>query len=252
MEKVKFEDENFELEATTVWSFPKRGTWATHGKNAKFRGNWAPQIPRNLILRYSKPGDLVLDPMCGSGTTLVECKLLGRNAIGFDINPKMVNLSQENLDFSLNDRNPQVNTIIKCGDARNIKSIEDSSVDLIATHPPYADIIKYSEGKISDDLSNIHDLKKFCAEIKKVADECFRVLKPGRYCGILIGDTRRKKYYQPLAYDVMQVFAKTGFTLKEDIIKHQWNCKATPYWSSMSKNYNFLLIMHEHLFVFEK
>jgi len=93
---------------------------------------------------------------------------------------------------------------------------------------------------------------KVFANVKTIAKEFWRVLKNGKYCGILIGDTRRKKYYQPLAYRVMQTFIDEGFVLKEDIIKHQWNCKATPYWANMSKKYNFLLIMHEHLFIFEK
>lgn len=246
----KLQPDKFEVEATTVWSFPKRGDWATH--NSKFRGNWAPQIPRNLILRYSKQKDLVLDQMCGSGTTLIECKLTGRNAFGFDINPKMIEMTKKNLEFDEDDKTPKVDIKVEVGDARNLKAVKDNSVDLIATHPPYVDIIKYSEGKIEEDLSNIHSLDKFCNEIKKVASECFRVLKPKKYCGLLMGDTRRKKYFQPMAYGVMQAFIDVGFKLKEDIIKHQWNCKTTPYWSNMSKNYNFLLIMHEHLFVFEK
>jgi len=241
---------DFELETTTVWSFPKRGDWATH--NPKFRGNWAPQIPRNLILRYSKPKDLVLDQMCGSGTTLIECKLTGRNAIGFDINPKMVQMTKESLKFDINGTAPKTEIKVTVGDARYLKDIKDNSIDLIATHPPYADIIKYSEGEIAEDFSNIHSIDKFCDEMAKVASECYRVLKPNKYCGILIGETRRKKYFIPIAYKIMQSFIDTGFKLKEDIIKHQWNCKTTPYWSKMSKNYNFLLIMHEHLFVFEK
>jgi len=75
---------DFRLETTTVWSFENRGKWATH--RGDYRGNWAPEIPRNLILRYTQPGDTVLDQMVSSGTTLVECKLLGRNGIGVDIN----------------------------------------------------------------------------------------------------------------------------------------------------------------------
>jgi hypothetical protein len=71
---------DYKPEAWTVWSFPDRGDWATHVGN--YRGNWSPYIPRNLILRYTKKGDKVLDQMMGSGTTLVECKLLGRNAVG--------------------------------------------------------------------------------------------------------------------------------------------------------------------------
>ena len=66
----KWEPEDFELEMTTHWSFPKRGDWATH--DAKWRGNWSPYIPRNIILRYSQEGDLVLDQFAGGGTTLVE------------------------------------------------------------------------------------------------------------------------------------------------------------------------------------
>ncbi|HCZ10962.1 MAG TPA: site-specific DNA-methyltransferase, partial [Nitrospiraceae bacterium] len=67
-----------------------------------------------------------------------------------------------------------------------------------------------------------------------------------------IGDTRRKKFYIPLAYKVMERFLKAGFVLKEDIIKVQHNCRATGFWVKKSKEYNFLLIMHEHIFVFYK
>jgi DNA modification methylase len=242
--------EPFELETTTVWSFPVRGDWATHSPS--FRGNWAPQIPRNLILRYSKSGDLVLDQMCGSGTTLIECKLTGRDAIGFDINPEMVEMTRKNLDFNTGGDTPKARIEVMVGDARSLGAVQGDSVDLIATHPPYADIIRYSKGAIEEDLSNIHSIDKFCAEMHKVAGECYRVLKPGKYCAILIGDTRRKKYYIPIAHRVMQGFLDAGFILKEDIIKTQWNCKSTPFWAERSKKFNFLLIMHEHLFVFEK
>ena len=131
---ASFQPEDFKLETTTVWSFPERGKWATH--DSKFRGNWAPQIPRNLILRYSKPKELVLDQMCGCGTTLIECKLTGRNAIGLDINPKMVDIARRNLEFEVDGNAPKVNIEVRVGDARNLKDIKDNSIDLIATHPP--------------------------------------------------------------------------------------------------------------------
>lgn len=119
-------------------------------------------------------------------------------------------------------------------------------------HPPYADIIKYSEWKIPEDLSNIHDIDKFCDEIEKVAKESFRVLKSWNYLAILMWDTRRKKMYIPLAFKLMERFLKVWFVLKEDIIKVQHNCKATWFWVKKSKEANFLLIMHEHLFIFKK
>jgi len=68
---------DFKKEQTTVWSFKQRGNWATH--SGEYRGNWSPYIPRNVILKYSKPGELVLDYFCGAGTTAVECKLLGNH-----------------------------------------------------------------------------------------------------------------------------------------------------------------------------
>jgi DNA modification methylase len=133
-----------------------------------------------------------------------------------------------------------------------MKFLKDGEIDFVLTHPPYADIIKYSDGKIKEDISGIHDIDEFVDEIEKVAKELYRVLKPGKYCAILMGDTRRQKMYQPLAFKVMERFLKVGFLLKEDIIKRQFNCKATGFWVNKSKEANFLLIMHEHLFVFQK
>jgi DNA modification methylase len=164
----------------------------------------------------------------------------------------MVEMTKRGLKFNVDGNIPKIKIDVKIGDAQNLKDIKTNSIDLIATHPPYADIIKYSEGKIEGDLSNIHNIDKFCDEMKKIATECFRVLRPKKYCGVLIGDTKRKKYFTPIAYRIMQHFIDVGFKLKEDIIKHQWNCKTTPFWTQKSKDYNFLLIMHEHLFVFEK
>lgn len=141
---------DFKKESTTVWSFPERGNWATH--NPKYRGNFAPQIARNIILRYSNEGDTVLDPMIGGGTTLIECKLLNRRGIGIDINPGAVNFTKKCLDFG---GNYEYEPIVKLGDVRKLEGIDDSSIDLVLTHPPYANIIKYSKGEIADDLSNI-------------------------------------------------------------------------------------------------
>lgn len=132
------------------------------------------------------------------------------------------------------------------------EKLKNESLDFILMHPPYVDIIKYSEWKIKEDLSNIHDIDKFCDEIEKVAKESYRVLKPWKFCAVLMWDTRRNKLYQPLAFKVMERFLKVGFTLKEDIIKQQHNCKATWFWVKKYKEANFLLIMHEHLFIFIK
>lgn len=241
---IPLQPENFQLETNTVWSFPDRGKWATH--DAKYRGNWSPYIPRNVILRYSAIGDTVLDQFVGGGTTAVEAKLTERNFIGVDINPKAVELSLKKCDF---DFQSSCSIVIKQGDARNLE-FSDESVDLICTHPPYADIIRYSED-IDGDLSHLK-MKAFLSEIYKVAEESYRVLKKGKFCAILMGDTRKNGMVQPLAYETMRLFQLAGFKLKEIIIKEQHNCKATGFWKTNSVKFNFLLLSHEYLFVFKK
>lgn len=245
---TKWEPENFELETNTVWSFPERGNWATH--DAKWRGNWSPYIPRNIILRYSKEGDCVLDQFAGGGTTLVEAKLLNRNIVGVDVNDIALERCKEKINFEHEGADGKVD--VHKGDARNLDFVKDESIDLICTHPPYANIISYSDGQdIPEDLSNF-DVKDFLEQMKPVASECYRVLKKGKFCAILMGDTRQKGHMIPMSFEVMRIFENAGFTLKELIIKEQHNCKATGYWKTNSIKYNFLLMAHEYLFVFHK
>lgn len=243
---TKWEPENFELEMTTHWSFPERGNWATH--DAKWRGNWSPYIPRNIILRYSKEKDLILDQFAGGGTTLVEAKLLNRNIIGLDVNDVALNRCRERIDFEHEGADGKV--FLRKGDARNLDFISDNSIDLICTHPPYANIIEYSEN-IKEDLSHLK-INDFLEEMKKVASESYRVLKKDKFCAVLMGDTRKNGHMIPLSFYVMQVFENAGFKMKEMIIKDQHNCRATGFWKTNSIKYNFLLIAHEHLFIFRK
>ena len=246
IKKIKqWEPEEFELELNSIWSFPNRGKWATH--DAKYRGNWSPYIPRNLLLRYSNEGDLVLDQFIGGGTTLIEAKLLNRNIIGVDINENSLNICKGKCDF---DYENEGKVYLHKGDARNLDFISDEKIDFICTHPPYANIIQYSEN-IKEDLSHLK-IPEFLKEMEKVARESYRVLKKDKYCAILMGDTRIKGHIQPLGFEVMKLFENVGFKLKEIIIKEQHNCKATGYWKTNSIKYNFLLIAHEYLFIFKK
>jgi DNA modification methylase len=249
---------DFKEEQTTVWSFKQRGNWATH--SGEYRGNWSPYIPRNVILKYSKPGELVLDYFCGAGTTAVECKLLGRKCVALDINDKAVELAKKNVDFKidaeqftfLDDKThlqiyePQLSV----GDARELSFLDKDSVDLICAHPPYANIIHYTDFE-QGDLSYF-EIDDFLKEMSKVAKESFRVLKPGRQCAILIGDMRKRKHVIPLGFKLINVYLDAGFKLKELVIKRQHNCKTTGFWYASSIKHNFLLLAHEYLPIFEK
>ena len=235
--------EKFKLEDTTMWSFPERGSWATH--SGKYRGNWSPYIPRNIILRYSKRHDWILDQFLGSGTTLIEAKLLGRNAIGVDINSEAVKLSNKNLKFTCQ----EVSKIFtKQGNANNLSFIKEASIDLICTHPPYADIIPYSKN-IEGDISHLN-YEEFLQALEKIAAESFRVLKKNGICAFMIGDIRRKGYVLPLGMNAMQKFVNAKFRLKEIIIKEQHNCGSTDYW--IGRERTFLMLAHEYIFILEK
>lgn len=239
-------NEKINLENSSVWSFPMRGNWANH--RGDYPGNFAPQVGRNLILRYSRVGDKVLDPMVGGGTSLIETSLLDRSGIGVDINPESIK-RVEGLIKAIESKHTQ--KVLK-GDARNLDFIEDSDIDLIILHPPYFNIVKYSKDEITEDLSSIDNLDNFYEEIEKVAKEMYRVLKKGKYCALLMGDKRKNGCIIPLSFKLMSIFLEVGFNLKEHVIKLQHNCRMTPYWSEQSEKHNFLLIAHENLFIFRK
>lgn len=264
--------------STTVWSFPKRGSWATH--KGDYRGNWPPQMARALITMYTEPGELVLDQMCGSGTTCIEARLLGRNCIGVDINYNAVILTLHRLyylekyarefsnstssilsyfsNYSADELSKTIKNVLSTrseiylGDARNLSEIKNESVDLIATHPPYYRIIRYGENFVPGDLSRARNLEEYLKWMREIAEECYRVLKPGKYCAILIGDTRAHKHYVPISHYVLEVFLDAGFILKEEVVKIQHKMKTTREVWSKIKNRDFLLIYHEKLFVFRK
>lgn len=240
---ISLQPDSFKPETTTLWSFPDRGSYATH--SGSYRGNWSPYVPRNLILCYSSLGDWVLDQFMGSGTTLIEAKLLNRNAVGIDINPRSVSLSETSLQFQCK-TNSKI--FVQKGNATNLYFMKDSYIDFICTHPPYANIIKYSKD-IEGDVSLL-EVEEFLKEMKKVAKESYRVLKQGKFCAIMMGDMRKHGNVIPLGFRVMECFLQAGFMNKEIIIKKQHNCYSTNYWEK--KNNDFLLLAHEYIFVFQK
>jgi len=263
---ARFEPKDDEMTDTsgTVWSFPKRGAWGTHRGN--YRGNWPPQIPRVLIEKYSNIGDLILDPMSGSGTTCIEAVLLGRNCIAVDLNYQSAILTYHRLYWLIkafeeesskpslfkNHQKKLGSFRVFHGDARNLTELKDESIDLILTHPPYLDIVGYNKEKVEGDLSGTRKLEEYLSILRDVLKECYRVLKKEKVLGILVGDTRRDKHYIPITTYTLLLALDVGFVLKEEIIKIQHKTKTTREVWNKKRGNDFLLIAHEKLFLLEK
>lgn len=241
--EIKWQPEHFELERTSVWDFPNRGKWAGH--KGSYPGNWSPYVPRNVILRYSRESDVVLDQFVGGGTTMVEAALLNRRGIGLDINSEALHVAKRHMSSV-----PHADRIqLLQADARNLTCIGNESIDLICTHPPYANIIKY--GGDDRDLSGMR-LQTFLKSMTTVACESLRVLKPGRMIALMMGDMRRAGSYIALADAVMHIFMDKGFRLENVVIKIQHNTRGTRLHWSVERQLPFLLIAHEYLFIFNK
>jgi len=239
----------FKLEASTLWRFPISGKWATHSHI--YPGNWAPQVPRNLILRNSKPSETVCDPFLGGGTTLVECLLLGRNGIGVDISPRAVSISRmriQNLRTEARRQGyelPDVDIQVRWGDARDLRFIRDGKVDLVCTHPPYLDVIRYTRTR-HEDLSHHGDAVSYLSEIETLANECRRILRRRGRCCLMIGDVIKKGRLVPLGLRIASIFEARGFTVQEIAIKEQENTSQEEFYAGPLRR------KHEYIFVFAR
>ena len=152
----EWEPSEFKVEATTVWDFPRRGNWAVH--TGDYRGNWPPQLVRNLILKYTEPGEIILDPFMGGGTTLIEAWLLKRHSIGIDISTLAYATTETRLHemqaLSEGDNRISIEEVYKPslvqGDATMMEDkstydkIEPNSIKLLCVHPPYLNALKYT------------------------------------------------------------------------------------------------------------
>jgi len=239
---------------TSVWSFPKRGDWSVHASD--YEGNWSPFVPHEIIRSFSKKGQLVLDPFVGGGTTLVECVLLERRGLGLDVNPVAVKLARQKVAkarqlASKGSKKALLPTVVTVqnGDARYLTSVPTGSVDLVCTHPPYGQAIRYTNSL--EDLSRLAP-DEFVISIGHVAKELYRVLKPGKFCAILMGDYRHRGVLYPNGLRVLEeLIDGAGFELQDVIVKLQHQDSSTGFYPGRTDSLRYR-IAHEYLFVVRK
>ena len=260
----EYEKDN--LQFTTVWDSPERDPygWSIEG----VKGNAPIEIPRQCILRFSKEGDKILDPFCGSGSTLLVCARLRRFGTAIEINPKIKKIAEKNLSQTTlvsEDNEWLKNQKIILGDSvKLLKSqFEDESFDLVFAHPPYWNLIKYYEeydsndNEIKGDLSSLETIDEFNEKTKEIFEGVFRVLKPGKFFCVLIGEAFGKGgEVIPLDYYLTKIGLETKFKLYSKIIKITREATSRRNQMNIMKfrslRSNFFICMHDYVLIFKK
>ena len=248
--------EHAEIITDSLWVLPKRDATGAH--LGWYWGNFIPQIPHQLMLRYTKKHDWVLDPFLGSGTTLIECRRLGRNGLGIELNHEVSARAGELVGQEKNRHS--IRTEIVTADARMIDSqrvldtLGTKHVQLLIMHPPYHDIISFSDGQ--NDLSNAATTNDFLGMFGQVLDNIGPVLERGRYFALVIGDKYSKGEWVPLGFHCMSEVLKRNYSLKSIVVKNFEETRAKrdqkQLWRYRALVGGFYIFKHEYIFIFKK
>ena len=239
----------------SLWIIPERDKSGKH--SGFYHGNFVPQIPRQLISRYTRNGDVVLDPFVGSGTTAFEAESLNRNFVGVDIQPELINYIKGKIDSKNNFfelvAGDSANKMTFDNIVSSLKKYQRESVQFAILHPPYADIIKFSDH--SEDLSNCQSLKEFLEKFSQVSKNVISILDRNRYLAVVIGDKYTKGQWIPLGFYCMNELQKLGLTLKSIIIKNMEGNRAKQnkeaIWKYRALSSDYYIFKHEYILIFK-
>lgn len=250
----------------SLWIIDERDNSGAH--KGDYHGNFIPQIPNQLMRRFTKKGDVVLDTFLGSGTTLIECKRLGRIGVGIELLFNIAEIAKQRISQeSLFDKkvpNKIPNKII-VGDSTKeetrkkvdefLKSQKKKSVQLIIMHPPYHDIIKFSNR--ADDLSNAGSVQEFLKLFCDVVSNFLDLLDEKHYFAVVIGDKYTNSEWVPLGFMVMNEILNRGdLILKSILVKNMVNNRAKRnqenLWRYRALVGGFYIFRHEYILLFQK
>jgi len=237
----------------------------------KHGGQKPPELCESLIRTFTKEGDLVLDPFCGVGGTLIGCHLSGRTGVGVEINKEWIDVYMNICEKESIKPQEMIH-----GDSRKIlkKFINEkrNKFDFILTDVPFwkMDEVEKSKGtfkKVGEQSKGVYSekskLSKFSSEsnhierrkkdwellIFDIFSECFNLLKSGSYCAVFIGNMYHKGQYFLLNADITRILSQIGFILKGELVWYDVNKKLHLY----GINYSWIpSIVHQFIMIFRK
>ena len=243
----------------SLWLIDARDS--SGGHQLDYHGNFVPQIATQMLLRYTKENDVILDLFLGSGTTAIEAQRQSRRLIGVDLKQSLVDAVREKLSPELlGDRIRLLQgDATKQGTAERVRAaLEEMGVEhaqVLILHPPYRDIIQFSEHP--GDLSNADDLEGFLAMFEAAARHGFDLLEPGRFAALVIGDKYGQGELTPLGFYCMERMHRAGFRPKAIIVKNiegneRGKGRDSNLWRYRALRGGFYIFKHEYVMVFRK
>ncbi len=216
---------------TTLWEYPSQHYSAVGEKGKEYIGATPSWVVWNLLTRYTREKDLIVDPMCGSGTTIDVARELGRRALGYDIHP--------------------VRKDIFRADAQKLP-LEDGKADFVFIDPPYSDHIVYSDEKACIGKLSAFEEPYFDA-MKKVIAECDRVLKPRRCMALYVSDSyQKKKGFVPIGFRLFTMLSQHFSPLDiVSVVRHNKKLERSRWHTEAIKG-NYYLRGFNYLFIMKK
>ena len=247
------------IKTDTLWEFPQRLREGGHSN--EYHGNYIPQIAQQLYERFTKKNDVVLDLFFGSGTSGLEAVNMGRRCIGVELKDELAESVSEK--FTPKQLVTDVNII--CADSTTELAKEkvkarldimgEEKAQLLILHPPYDDIIKFSDKK--EDLSNCETTEEFYDLFEKVAQNGYDLLEKGRFAALIIGDKYADSQLIPLGFECMKRMNNVGFITKSIIVKdmqgnERAKGKTANLWRYRALAGGFYIFKHEYVMIFQK
>lgn len=220
-----------DLQTTTLWDYPSQHYGDTVQGDPNYVGATPSYIIWNLLQRYTKEGDTIVDPMCGSGTTIDVAKDLQRNPRGFDLVPHRADIEQ--------------------ADARSIP-MKAGTADFVFVDPPYSTHVDYSDHP--DCIGKLHALEEgYWEAMEGVIGEIARILKPGGYMGLYVSDSRRKNgMVIPIGFHLYGLLLDHFQPVDIVAVVRRHKSLKRDRWHSEAAKENFFLRGFNYLFIMRK